>query len=1450
MKKIDFITPSSVRNRNAIFKTGGAVVFDNNTANEIAEIKTVLAGELPDSEREILEETLLLLSGANESPVINSEKIIEINHNSNISLEMLGNGNFFKQHNEKVLGTIEVTTDRYKKEIRIVKGDISNLDEIDVPENFAQFVKSNNIGATIIKSTVKEQTEDPANTTFIENVIAESKSTVYRKKTISIDPPLTQKKIQTTSETYKKLNPKISQEELRVYLFWKSEQGQQLSKEWYSIAGYGERIPRIQKNQINEWIKDGLLFYFNGEYLPKPIYLSGDIYEKISRIVKAGNNSGQDIKYIVDNYGKEVLENQIEDCNGAYSKVYSSRLIITGNRSDNSLILKPISKLSKNTFIKELQDYPSFRWYTTVGKPNWEKQDGRNEETFDELSITDAFCFYLVKMKNKLNIKGGITFLDIIQLYILKKTKQVPRGLTEDGEKKWKATLQRSKSKAREEGDRLFLKFLDEQLLLNDRIQIETSWNRMYNNFLPPDYEKIPVAFNVAREFYNENPFIIKPEKREAVSFILNEGSGCLAYDVGVGKTMSAIMIIEQFIVAGYCKRPFIVVPNQTYTQWISEVKNVLPHRIVNDYYNLGVKHYDSVVEINSNGEEVAKRVAENSITVVTYEGFKKIGFGDETTSKLKGELYEILNQGGAEEQMSKKKKAGFMEKLETLLGKGLKGAYLNIEDFGFDFVSYDEAHALKKVFTSVKGNVSEEGKRERKKHYDISSGLPSDLALKGFMISQYILKNNNDRNVLLLTATPFTNSPLEVFSMLSLVAYHKLAEMGLNNINDFFDNFIEVSEALTINHKLQPVYKQVIKGFDNLPSMQKIITRFFNYKTGEDVGVVRPDKIVIPYSKKIIDNIVTVLPPEDQVNCYLEPTIMQRNYVDNIIAFAEEKIGYAELKGMGSSSFEDEDEEVETTKSEDATEVDIEDLDNESKDKARAIISMNLSRDTALSPYLYKFHDLGEPTYKDFVEESPKILYTMKCIATVKKYHEDNGQAVSGQVIYADRGIRFFPLMKEYLVKVVGYKSHEVGFIMSKGMTVDKRKAVQDGFLGRKYDNKKADFVSIPDKDRIKVLIGSSSIREGMNLQKYSTVLYNLFVDWNPTDNIQLAGRIWRQGNTFKNVRIVNPLLIDSSDIFMFQKLEEKTSRINTIWSNDGRSALRLDEFDPEALKRSLIKDVRVLAKIEILDSETKLKDEKQFNESIVERLKEYQQALSKIVNPQTFAKLQTQYHEFRQKSEPTTSEELLDKLKVLYNSKSVKTKDGKIMLGWSERRNLSYLDRQSDKYSSFDRPYKPYWFDDLLLALRLVKKEDKNLLDARQINKDEIEPYIDNLVVKNTELEEKLEYLKSDEYVNVKAEEIEEYRRKNKIVQKSLPEVVKDFESLNYLLDFKYCNLKKSNKKPKKIVKPVVNEDIVQLDEAISNLKDIVHLFDGSEKSEIEEAYKTLEDLRHLFI
>src|SRR5690606_3983549 len=166
--------------------------------------------------------------------------------------------------------------------------------------------------------------------------------------------------------------------------------------------------------------------------------------------------------------------------------------------------------------------------------------------------------------------------------------------------------------------------------------------------------------------------------------------------------------------------------------------------------------------------------------------------------------------------------------------------------------------------------------------------------------------------------------------------------------------------------------------------------------------------------------------------------------------------------------------------------------------------------------------------------------------IRSVKEYHESKNEPVSGQIIYANRGKDFFPMIKEFLEKEIGYKS-KVKFnkstldeveIISSGISQDKKETIKEAFL----------------EGVVKIIIGTATIREGIDLQKKCANIYNLYPEWNPTDIKQLEGRAWRQGNEFGYVRVTMPLVENSMDVFVFQKLDEKMHRINDIWFKGDR--------------------------------------------------------------------------------------------------------------------------------------------------------------------------------------------------------------------------------------------------------------------------------------------------------
>jgi len=872
------------------------------------------------------------------------------------------------------------------------------------------------------------------------------------------------------------------------------------------------------KGELDMLVETGCLFYHGGELLPFAIFAFGNIYEQQDQLKL-------DRETIIELYGIKVFENHEK----ILSDVKPTLLTITSPSFKDRPIITCICEFAKEADMFNIStvrdEYVDIEAAEELKMKNGKVNRKGRDEQRDKISFEKGLTYSL----QHVFIKWLFTLIqrdfeessapEIVDYYVDKKPLRNDDMKPEEKEE--------VKSKARNEGERLFAKFLHEVLTPDDQAKLDYSWNSLYNGFSDIQYMKIPVGFECSRKF-KSGILKLSPIQREGIAFQEAVGSGINAFDVGVGKTMTAIAVLASNIYSGKCKRALVVVPKPTYQKWIGEIGGFTDKKSkefvagVLSNTNIQVIGWGNLGKDYVKEKELNKAVPEKSITVVTYEGFKRMGFGESVSDDLFTELCNILGQNGGQSERDAEIE---YQKFREMIGVGLKETVADIDKLGFDYVILDEAHRCKNVFAGVKS-------KDDKKRYSMT-GAQSELGLKAFLLLNYVQRKYG-RNVMLLTATPFSNSPIEIYSMLSLVAYSELKKGGYANLERFFDNFVLPTMEWAANYKEEIVQKEVVKSYINRMVLSKMIYNNIIYKTGEEAGVRRPTKINLPllYEKK--EGVSKRLTTDNQILTYLNMTSMQRNNQVNIVNTARDATNGKLQKGL-------------------------------------LFKALNYSLDNALSPYLYD----GVPAdYEEFVENSPKIKYVLDCIASVKKWHEKRNQPVSGQVIYMNRGKQFFPLIKEYLEETLGYKKRQ-----SWGKyLLDEVEIISSDVSDTKKENIKEAFLD----GVVKIVLGTATIREGIDLQKRSTVLYNCYPDWNPTDIRQLEGRIWRQGNMFGYVRVVMPLVADSMDVFVFQKLEEKTSRINDIWFKGNRgNVLDVESLDAEEIKLALITDVNAIVKM-----------------------------------------------------------------------------------------------------------------------------------------------------------------------------------------------------------------------------------------------------------------------------
>lgn len=709
-----------------------------------------------------------------------------------------------------------------------------------------------------------------------------------------------------------------------------------------------------------------------------------------------------------------------------------------------------------------------------------------------------------------------LTFYDIVNYIDGKPVKAEPvRGWrTYDMSEKEKAA---EKAERRKEADlkrqtrsdtanRLFDRYLHEGLSESDKKRLSAEYNRRFNSYVAPDYSKLPLFVDGMSAYKGDSKFKLYDQQIKGISFLCNKGNGILAYDVGVGKTAAGIVATVNQIQTGRSSRPLIVVPNQVYPKWYTDIRQLFPNVKMNDLYNF---NSDFVSKYQDKKSPHRLNIPENSISLCTYEALRNITFNDKS---CENELYEdFASLLSADMDGSARENAESSDKIKGIIGSAshVKDAdYFFYEDCGFDNLTVDEAHNFKNLWVVPRPKK----KGESNEYAGIPSGKPSARALKMYGMTQLTQRHNDDRNVFMLTATPFTNSPTEVYSMLSYVGRERLKQAGITSLRAFFDEFAQTKQELGVTSTGNIDTKQVMKSWKELPALQNILTEFIDKVDGEEAGIIRPKK-------------------------------------------------FTHVKPLDMSDLQKEMREIDEERM----------ADVKKGDSAAVIVAMNNMRLSCVAPALANpkmYPGIELPPLSKLVETSPKLKFV--CDAIIDMY---KGNPEKGQFMYVPLGKESHGIIKDYLV-AHGIPKEAVEIINGEVNSTPEKK---DKITSRFND----------EKDRLKIIIGGKNTSEGIDLNGNSFVMYNCSLGWNPSETIQAEGRIWRQGNLQGNVHIVYPVMNDSIDSVLYQKHDEKRSRINELWNYKGDS-LNVEDINPEDLKLDLIKDPNKKAKL-ILQEETK---------------------------------------------------------------------------------------------------------------------------------------------------------------------------------------------------------------------------------------------------------------------
>lgn len=695
--------------------------------------------------------------------------------------------------------------------------------------------------------------------------------------------------------------------------------------------------------------------------------------------------------------------------------------------------------------------------------------------------------------------------------------------------------------------------------------RVGQSYNNKFNAVVPRHYDGSLLTFPWLNAAANMTPRV---HQADAVWRTINEKAVLYAHCVGSGKTLTMQAAGLELRRMGLANKIVYCVPKNVVRQFEREFYQVcpsakilvldsstLPDNITSIHYDVkpkmelredrngkkklvAVKDADGVPifeKVKVSDEEAKKRevrLAKRNATlsqilthdwdaiIMSHDTFQRLPMSDEYMMQFRTEELERYKRALAEEQAEERqagKKSKSLKNIQEKIAKleGKLNALIakkqakdfespSLEDLGIDQLFVDEADAFKNLEVMTK--------------YGQVKGISESAADRSFdmlMKTRYLLHSPNAHGVVFATGTPISNSVVELYTMCRYLNDDSLKRLGVDSFDQFAKMFIDIGQTeVPAQDGSGYEYKTAVRGLRNAPECINLFKEFADVKMVED----------LPY-------IAAARPKAKRVAVAIEESAWNKRFKKDIRARV------AAIKSSGRK--------------------DPPMINSKSKESKAHFAKTGEYLQVADSPLLVA-NDLKKASLAPFtvddsltgVEGYGKIW---ACADKIYEEWKDSSDRHGAQLVFCDQSIpdrssndpNAYDALKSRLIEL-GIPESDIAF-------------VQDA----KTDKAQAALFEAVNEGRVRVLIGSTQkMGAGTNMQHKLVALHHLDCPWRPRDIEQREGRILRQGNENKEVRIYNYVTKGTYDENLWDTVNTKKNVINQLMIGD-KSTRNADTSD-----------------------------------------------------------------------------------------------------------------------------------------------------------------------------------------------------------------------------------------------------------------------------------------------
>jgi hypothetical protein len=642
------------------------------------------------------------------------------------------------------------------------------------------------------------------------------------------------------------------------------------------------------------------------------------------------------------------------------------------------------------------------------------------------------------------------------------------------------------------------------------RAAVTDAYNRAFRGTVIPRFEAS--TLEIAR--WNEHGPQLKPHQIAGALRINHFGFGLVAFDVGVGKTLTAIAGVALARQEERVRRPVILVPSSLVWQWYDNFMCVLPD------YRVAVigskrkritrgKNRDQITSEPDTPEERAEKwtalqAGLLDVVILSYDALGRTKMNEEALVEYVGQIGAIQRQVALRQRNAKKKaQSKLTEREKAILNHGVRAFIeqqlelppdrkfdpgIAWDEIGIDMLVVDEAAAFK---NSYKPEPREHGMPK----FMGSSRGSSKRAWQLDFRAAAVRRHTGGTGIVLLTATPAKNSPLEFYNLIQLMDPWAFSRRGLMDPEQFIDRFLQIESRQVIDVTLSTPIRSVVAGFKNLDDLRTIVHTYGEFRSAEQVGLRLPE----PRSE-----LVRVPMNAEQEHLY-----------DRLVRSINKLL--SEPSFMGGRS------------------------------KILGLL-VRLSV-IALHPEL----DGGVEYDEALSSVDPAAYGAPKLLACADRIAASSG---CGHIVFCEpTAVHLW--LREVLV-ARGIPRETIAILNAIETTPAQRNRIAREFNGLAAEAPAAGACAAPTTERTRprynVIIANSVANEGLDLQRRTCATHHLDLPWTSADLEQRNGRAVRQGNELDVVQIYYYLSDRSMDWYRYSTIQGKRAWLSSILESQAR--------------------------------------------------------------------------------------------------------------------------------------------------------------------------------------------------------------------------------------------------------------------------------------------------------